>query len=123
MFSLTACAFSGVPSLNVSPGRSWKVTLFPSAAYFHDDARPGPTSPAGSRVVIDAYTRPRACMSQPALDVTGSQEVGSCHSQFSVPLAPAPPADEPEPVDPPDALPQAASAEIATAAAAAAALR
>jgi hypothetical protein len=50
-------------------------------------------------------------------------EVGSCHSQFSVPLAPAPPADKPEPGDPPDALPQAASAEIATAAAAAAALR
>ena len=27
-------------------------------------------------------------MSQPALEVTGSQEVGSSHSQLSVPLAP-----------------------------------
>jgi hypothetical protein len=38
-------------------------------------------------------------------------------------LAPAPPADEPDPADPPDALPQAASVEIAMAAAAATALR
>ncbi len=29
-------------------------------------------------------------MSQPALEVTGSQDVGSSHSQLSVPLAPAP---------------------------------
>ena len=28
-------------------------------------------------------------MSQPALEVTGSQDVGSSHSQLSVPLAPA----------------------------------
>src|ERR1700756_2290890 len=101
MFSLTACAFSGVPSENVRPGRSWKVTLLPSAAYVHDDARPGPTSPAALRVVSDAYTSPRTCMSHPALDVTGSHEVGSCHSQFSVPLAPPDAADDPDPAEAP----------------------
>jgi len=62
-------------------------------------------------------------MSHPALEVTGSQEVGSAHSQFSVPLAPEALADVAEPPDPLVALPQAASAEIATMAAAAAALR
>ena len=31
-------------------------------------------------------------MSQPALEVTGSQEVGSSHSQLRVPLAPEAPA-------------------------------
>src|ERR1700733_8850416 len=88
MFSCTACASSGVPSLNVRPGRRVNVTLLPVGAYFHDVARPGPGFPAGSSVVIEAYTRPRTCMSQPALEVTGSQDVGSCHSQLSVPLAP-----------------------------------
>jgi hypothetical protein len=95
----------------------------PSAAYFHDEARPGWTVPAVSRVVIEAYTSPSACMSQPALEVTGSQEVGSSHSQFSVPLAPVVVA-VPAPVDPPLlALEQAASAVIVTIAAAAAAMR
>jgi len=63
-------------------------------------------------------------MSQPALEVTGSQEVGSSHSQFSVPLAPVVVAEVP-PVDPPleVALEQAARAVIVTAAAAAAAMR
>ena len=123
MFSLTAVASSAVPSVNFRPGRSLNVTLLPSAAYFHDAARPGSTSPAASRVVMDAYTSPSACMSHPALEVTGSQEVGSSHSQFSVPLAPEALADVAEPPDPLVALPQAASAEIATMAAAAAALR
>src|SRR3984893_7767977 len=90
MFSATDVAVSGEPSENFRPGRSVKVTLLPSAAYFHDDARPGDTSPLASRVVTDAYTRPRACMSQPAVEVTGSQEVGSAHSQLIVPLAPLP---------------------------------
>jgi hypothetical protein len=62
-------------------------------------------------------------MSHPALDVTGSQEVGSDHSQFSVPLAPEAFADVAETPDPLVALPQAASAEIATTEAAATALR
>jgi len=63
-------------------------------------------------------------MSHPALEVTGSQEVGSSHSQFSVPLAPVVVAVEPEPAVPPAvALEHAASAEIVTAAAAAAAMR
>src|ERR1700677_704947 len=35
-----------------------------------------------------AYTRLRTWLSQPALEVTGSHEVGSSHSQFKVPLAP-----------------------------------
>src|ERR1700685_657432 len=89
MFSCTACAFSGVPSVKVRPGRRVNVTLLPVGAYFHDVARPGPGFPAGSSVVIEAYTRPRACMSQPALEVTGSQDVGSSHSQLRVPVAPA----------------------------------
>src|ERR1700691_5878547 len=88
MFSLTACAFNGVPSVNFKPGRSVNVTILPPGAYFHDVASPGPGFPAGSSVVIDAYTRPRTCMSQPALDVTGSHDVGSSHSQLRVPLAP-----------------------------------
>jgi hypothetical protein len=62
-------------------------------------------------------------MSHPALDVTGSQEVGSSHSQFSVPLAPEALAGVAEPPDPLVVLPQAVSAEIATTAAAATALR
>src|ERR1700677_1114295 len=89
MFSLTASALSAVPSLNFRPGRRVNVMLLPFDAYFHDSARPGSTLPAGSRLVIDAYTRPRACTSQPSVDVTGSQELGSSHSQFSVPLAPS----------------------------------
>ncbi len=64
-------------------------------------------------------------MSQPALEVTGSQEVGSSHSQLSVPLAPAVPAVAPAPpaavLEP--LLPQAATAEIVTRTAAAAATR
>ena len=54
MFSCTACAFSGVPSVNVRPGRSVNVTLLPDGAYFQDVARPGPGFPAGSSVVIEA---------------------------------------------------------------------
>jgi hypothetical protein len=62
-------------------------------------------------------------MSQPADEVTGSQDVGSSHSQLMVPLAPAA-AAEPAPVaDELAELPQAARAEIATMEAAAAALR
>jgi uncharacterized membrane protein len=63
-------------------------------------------------------------MSQPALEVTGSQEVGSLHSQLSVPLAPLAPAAEPA-ADGAfgELLPQAASAEMATMEAAAATLR
>src|SRR5258705_2664358 len=98
MFFLTAAASSTVPSLNLRPGLSVNVTLLPLAAYFQDVARPGPTVPDGSSVVIEAYTRPSACTSHPALDVTGSQDVGSCHSQFTVPVAPAA-ADEAEPAD------------------------
>ena len=63
-------------------------------------------------------------MSQPALDVTGSQEVGSSHSQLTVPLAPAA-AAEPDPA-PDDALVElqhAVRTEIAAMEAAAAALR
>ena len=45
---------SGVPSENFRPGRSVKVTLLPSAAYFHERARPGWTSPLALSVVIDA---------------------------------------------------------------------
>ena len=41
MFSLTDVAVSGVPSENFRPGRSVKVTLLPSAAYFHDDRQAG----------------------------------------------------------------------------------
>src|SRR5579859_5549239 len=89
MFSFTACASSAVPSVKVRPGRRVKVTALPESAYFHEEARPGPGLPAGSRVVIEAYTRPRTCMSQPALEVTGSHDVGSCHSQLMVPVAPA----------------------------------
>lgn len=64
-------------------------------------------------------------MSHPALEVTGSQEVGSSHSQFSVPLAPEALAAvaEPELADPLVELPQAARVRIAVTAAAAAALR
>ena len=54
MFSLTAVAVSGVPSLNFRPGRRVKVTLLPSGAYFHELASPGSTSPAGFSVVTDA---------------------------------------------------------------------
>ncbi len=54
MFFLTAAASSGVPSVNFRPGRSVNVTLLPLAAYFQDVARPGPTVPDGSRVVIEA---------------------------------------------------------------------
>jgi hypothetical protein len=32
MFSFTASALSGVPSVNFRFGRSWKVTLFPFGA-------------------------------------------------------------------------------------------
>jgi hypothetical protein len=54
-------------------------------------------------------------MSHPALDVTGSHDVGRVHSQFSVPLAPA--ADV-EPADVLGVLLQAAAAvETARAAA------
>jgi hypothetical protein len=62
-------------------------------------------------------------MSQPALEVTGSQEVGSFHSQLTVPLAP--PADADPAADDPlgELLPQAASAAMAMTEAAAAALR
>src|ERR1700691_2855261 len=121
MFSLTAVALSGVPSVNFRPGRSVNVTLLPFFAYFHDDASPGSTSPAVLRVVIDAYTRPSACTSQPAVDVTGSHEVGSSHSQFRVPVAPPVAAVVP-PLVPPEAVPQAA-ASSATAIAAPAARR
>jgi hypothetical protein len=64
-------------------------------------------------------------MSQPALEVTGSQEVGSSHSQFSVPDAPVVLAVEPDPAaaELEALLPQAASARIATAPAAAAMMR
>ena len=41
MFSCTDVAVSGEPSENFRPGRSENVTLLPSAAYVHDDARPG----------------------------------------------------------------------------------
>ena len=54
MFSLTALASSAVPSVNFSPGRSWKVTDLPFAAYFHELASPACTVPLGSRVVIEA---------------------------------------------------------------------
>ena len=54
MFRWTEVAVSGEPSENFRPGRSVKVTLLPSAAYFHDDARPGCASPLGLRVVMDA---------------------------------------------------------------------
>jgi hypothetical protein len=54
MFCLTDVAVSGEPSENFRPGRSVKVTLLPSAAYFHADARPGCTSPLALRVVTDA---------------------------------------------------------------------
>src|SRR5258708_38272565 len=61
-------------------------------------------------------------MSQPALEVTGSQEVGSPHSQLRVPLAS--PADaNPAADDPLGELLQAASAAMAMTEAAAAALR
>src|ERR1700677_2354544 len=89
MFSLTASALSAVPSLNFRPGRRVNVMLLPFDAYFHDSARPGSTLPAGSRLVIDAYTRPRACTSQPSVDVTGSQELGSSHSQLRAPVGPS----------------------------------
>ena len=63
-------------------------------------------------------------MSHPALEVTGSQDVGSSHSQLSVPLAPAVVggvggARGGRAV----LLPHAATAEIVTIAAAAAATR
>src|SRR5580704_8722130 len=108
MFSFTACAFSGVPSVNFRPGRSVNVTLLPPGAYFHDVASPGPGFPAGSSVVIDAYPRPRTCMSHPALEVTGSHDVGSSHSQFRVPLAPLLASAADDAVG--DELPQAAAA-------------
>jgi hypothetical protein len=55
-------------------------------------------------------------MSHPALDVTGSHDVGRVHSQFSVPLAPA--AADVEPADVLAVLLQAAAAvETARAAA------
>jgi hypothetical protein len=63
-------------------------------------------------------------MSQPADEVTGSQEVGSAHSQLTVPLTPDA-AVEPD-AAPDDALvelPHAVRAEIAAMEAAAAALR
>jgi len=64
-------------------------------------------------------------MSQPALEVTGSQEVGSSHSQLIVPLTPLAAAADPDPAveDPLVELPQAASAAMATMDAAAAAPR
>jgi hypothetical protein len=63
-------------------------------------------------------------MSQPADDVTGSQDVGSAHSQLTVPLTPDA-AVEPDSAaaDPLAELPQAARTEIAAMEAAAAALR
>ena len=63
-------------------------------------------------------------MSHPALEVTGSQDVGSSHSQLSVPLAPEAPAASAAPaaVEPP-LLPHAATAAITIPAAAAAARR
>jgi hypothetical protein len=62
-------------------------------------------------------------MSQPAVEVTGSQEVGSSHSQLSVPLAPSAAVDpDPSAEEPPVELPQAASTAMATMDAAAAAL-
>src|SRR3984885_4180960 len=115
MFSFTAVASSGVPSLNVRPGRSANDTLLPPGAYFHEVASPGPGFPAGSSVVIEAYTRPRTCMSQPALEVTGSHDVGSSHSQLRVPVAPA--LASPADVVPGDELLHAAAAsDTATAA-------
>jgi hypothetical protein len=64
-------------------------------------------------------------MSQPAVEVTGSQEVGSCHSQLSVPLAPLAAAPDPDPVaaEPLGELPQAARTATAAMDAATAALR
>ncbi len=63
-------------------------------------------------------------MSQPALEVTGSQDVGSSHSQLRVPLAPfAVAAAAALAAVEPLLLPHAASAEIVTIAAAAAATR
>jgi hypothetical protein len=124
MFCSTDVAVSGVPSENFRPGRSVNVTLLPSAAYFHDDARPGWTSPLAFSVVTDAYTRPSTCMSQPAEDVTGSHEVGSSHSQLSVPLAPSAAAPATAAADPPgEPLPQAASAVMPAMDAATAAIR
>src|ERR1700722_16828196 len=61
-------------------------------------------------------------MSQPADEVTGSQEVGSSHSQLMVPLAPPAAADAAD-VLPAELVPQAASTEIAMTEAAAAAIR
>ena len=65
MFSATACASSGVPSVKVRPGRNVKVTLSPLLANDHDEARPGPTLPLGRTVVMVAYTRLRTWLSQP----------------------------------------------------------
>src|ERR1700733_6722217 len=108
MFSLTACAFSGVPSVNVRPGRRANVTLLPPGAYFHDVARPGPGFPARSSVGIEADTRPRTCRSQPALEGTGSHDAGSSPSQLRVPLAPVPARAADDVLG--DELPQAAAA-------------
>src|ERR1700722_4025745 len=89
IFSLTAAASRALPSVNLSPGRSWKVTDFPLPAYFHELARPACTVPLASRAVIEEMGGAGAGMSQPALEVTESRDVGSCHSQLRVPLAPA----------------------------------
>ena len=62
-------------------------------------------------------------MSQPAVEVTGSQEVGSSHSQLRVPLAPSADADPAADDAPGELLPQAARAAMAMTEAAAAALR
>jgi hypothetical protein len=65
-------------------------------------------------------------MSQPALEVTGSQEVGSSHSQLSVPLAPEAPATvaaAPAEAVLEPLLPHAATAEMVVRTAAAAATR
>jgi hypothetical protein len=63
-------------------------------------------------------------MSQPAVEVTGSHEVGSSHSQLSVPLAPSADAPAADAAGPPgEPLPQAASAVMPAMDAATAAVR
>jgi hypothetical protein len=88
MFVCTAAASSGVPSLNRRPGRSLKVIDLPSAEYFQLSASPPIALPLLSSAVIALYARLSTCTSQPALDVTGSHDVGSSHSHFNVPPLP-----------------------------------